>query len=86
MVIAFSSAREDSGAPSPGQGIVADGVEMVYGKGREATVALSGCSFVVEPGSWASVIGPSGCGKSTLLRILANLVESTGGAVSASAG
>ena len=60
-------------------GLVADGVGMVYRRGRAETTALVGCSLNVERGSWASLIGPSGCGKSTLLRIFADIVKPTSG-------
>jgi len=38
-----------------------------------ATVALSGASLTLEPGTTTTLVGPSGCGKTTLLRCLAGL-------------
>ena len=67
--------------PTSQRGIVVDNVDMVFGKGSDATVALRDCSFAVAAGERATLIGPSGCGKSTLLRILANIVEPSSGQV-----
>jgi ABC-2 type transport system ATP-binding protein len=44
-------------------------------------VALDGVSFDAEPGELVAVVGPNGAGKSTLLRIVAGLMEPTGGLV-----
>lgn len=41
--------------------------------------ALKDIDLEVEQGEFISLIGPSGCGKSTLLRLIADLIEPTGG-------
>ncbi|MBK8035038.1 MAG: ABC transporter ATP-binding protein [Chloroflexi bacterium] len=43
--------------------------------------ALEGINLDVQQGEFISLIGPSGCGKSTLLRIIADLVQSSSGAI-----
>jgi NitT/TauT family transport system ATP-binding protein len=43
--------------------------------------ALSGVNLKVEDGDFVSFIGPSGCGKTTLLRVIADLEQATGGAL-----
>jgi len=48
---------------------------------RSSLATLHDVSFAVEDGSWTSCLGVSGCGKTTLLRVLAGLLEPTGGHV-----
>lgn len=43
--------------------------------------ALQDINLEVEEGEFISLIGPSGCGKSTLLRIIADLIQPSGGRV-----
>jgi NitT/TauT family transport system ATP-binding protein len=59
--------------------IEARGVSKTFGGG--AVVALEEASFEIEQGSFVSLVGPSGCGKSTLLRIVAGLIDKTGGSL-----
>ncbi len=55
-------------------------LEKVFNPGRPNQVeALTGVTLDVQPGEFISLIGPSGCGKSTLLRLIADLLEPTGG-------
>ncbi len=55
---------------------------MTFNRGRpNEVVALAPIDLTVAPGELVSLIGPSGCGKSTLLRLIANLIEPTGGSV-----
>lgn len=45
------------------------------------TVALADLTLEVEDGAFLALLGPSGCGKSTALRILAGLIQPSGGQV-----
>ena len=61
--------------------IAIDDLSMIYyGRGTE-TVALQNANLEVNEGEFVSLIGPSGCGKTTLLRIIADLVQPTGGGI-----
>ena len=55
------------------------GLTKTFQKG--GTTALQEIDLELQPGEFVSLIGPSGCGKSTLLRVIADLVEPTGGTV-----
>lgn len=46
-----------------------------------STIALENIDLQVTPGELLFLLGPSGCGKSTLLRIIAGLLEPTGGRI-----
>lgn len=54
-----------------------DTVTKRYGR----THALSGLSVTVERGLITGLLGPNGSGKSTMLKLIAGLVQPTGGAV-----
>ena len=56
--------------------------DMVFNPGRSNEVdALKEIDLTVRSGEFVSLIGPSGCGKSTLLRLVANLLDPTGGTI-----
>lgn len=66
-----------------------DGTTLVtldrIGLAFDGTPVLRGITLSIREGEFVSLIGRSGCGKSTLLRIIAGLLEPTGGAVEATA-
>ena len=45
------------------------------------TVALEDLSMEVRESEFLSLLGPSGCGKSTALRLIAGLLDASGGAI-----
>ncbi|WP_310584643.1 ABC transporter ATP-binding protein [Deinococcus sp.] len=56
-------------------------LSMVFQVPGGQTVALQDANLSIERGEFISLIGPSGCGKTTLLRLLADLVQPTGGQI-----
>lgn len=67
---------------APAAEIELEHVSMVYQTdGGEAVKALSDVSLGISKGEFISLLGPSGCGKTTLLRIIADLLQPTGGTV-----
>ena len=57
--------------------VAGHGVGKTFANGT--VVALENAEFGVRKGSFVALVGPSGCGKSTLLRLIAGLIEPTGG-------
>jgi NitT/TauT family transport system ATP-binding protein len=55
-------------------------LRQTFGKDDGSSVtALDGITFDIGRHEFIAVLGPSGCGKSTLLRLIAGLIEPTGG-------
>ncbi|MDI3328817.1 MAG: ABC transporter ATP-binding protein [Alicyclobacillaceae bacterium] len=61
--------------------ILVDQVSMRFESHGQSVTALESVSFAVAPGEFISLLGPSGCGKTTLLRLIADLLEPTGGRI-----
>ena len=58
--------------------ILVTGAEKVFGNG---TRALDPIDLSIRQGEFITLLGPSGCGKSTLLKMVANLLEPSGGKI-----
>ena len=56
-------------------------VSHVFAAGEQSLHVLEEITLEVEPGELHAILGPSGCGKTTLLRIIAGLVDPSGGSV-----
>jgi NitT/TauT family transport system ATP-binding protein len=55
-------------------------VGLTFGTSRGRPI-LNDVNFDVLEGEFLCIVGPSGCGKTTLLRLLAGLLQPTGGAI-----
>lgn len=62
--------------------IEARDLDLTFQTGDGPVHALSKINLTVRQGEFVSFIGPSGCGKTTLLRVIADLEQPTGGAIS----
>ncbi|MFA6133145.1 MAG: ABC transporter ATP-binding protein [Phycisphaerae bacterium] len=60
-------------------GIRLDNMAKVYGSGGSAVRAVDDVNLSIETGEFFFLLGPSGCGKTTLLRMIAGLIDPTGG-------
>ena len=58
-----------------------DAIRKVYGRRRNAVLALEGVTIGFERSTFTAVMGPSGSGKSTLLNVAAGLDRPTSGSV-----
>jgi len=61
--------------------VKATGVGKTFPTKAGDVIALTDVDLEVAAGEFVSLIGPSGCGKSTLLRLIADLDQSTTGAL-----
>ncbi len=56
-----------------------DGLRKVFKTDDDEVVAIDDFSINVKKGELVSLLGPSGCGKTTILRLIAGLIEPSGG-------
>ena len=61
--------------------VEARGLSLTFGAKDGPVHALENVDLEIGAGDFVSLIGPSGCGKTTLLRVIADLEQPTGGAV-----
>src|SRR5262252_630291 len=61
--------------------IVCKDASMVFHASGGSVHALGNVSLDVQRGEFVSLIGPSGCGKSTLLRLIADVLQPSGGTI-----
>ncbi|MFV0375067.1 ABC transporter ATP-binding protein [Microbacterium sp.] len=58
-----------------------DGVSKRYGDSQTGTLTVRELTFEIGAGEIVTVVGPSGCGKTTILKLMAGLLEPTGGRI-----
>ncbi len=56
-------------------------LSKIYKKDEKETVAIDHFNLDIKKGELISIVGPSGCGKTTILRMIAGLLEPTGGEI-----
>ncbi|KMK66625.1 ABC transporter ATP-binding protein [Puniceibacterium sp. IMCC21224] len=61
--------------------ISARNLDLTFQTGDGPVQALSDVDLDIAKGEFVSFIGPSGCGKTTFLRVMADLEQPTGGAI-----
>ncbi len=62
--------------------IQADNLSLTFQTNDGPVHALKDVNLTINKGDFVSFIGPSGCGKTTFLRVMADLEQPTGGAIS----
>ena len=75
--------KQRPGATTEAGRIAIEGVGKVFTprRGSEPVEAVREVDVDVSPGEFVSLVGPSGCGKSTLLKMIAGLLEPSGGRI-----
>ncbi len=58
-----------------------ESLKKFYPTGTGQLHAVDGVDLKIAPGESLGLVGESGCGKSTLVRVLARLIDATGGAI-----
>ena len=58
-----------------------EGVDMHYGRGKNAVQAISDVTLNIHKGEFIAVVGPSGCGKSSLMKLISGLHMASKGKV-----
>ena len=81
LVMSTNSAVAAPKEASPPIAVDMRGLSLTYGSADAPVVALSDIDLAIRAGEFVSLIGPSGCGKTTLMRVIADLVQPTGGSI-----
>ncbi|HYM31165.1 MAG TPA: ABC transporter ATP-binding protein [Candidatus Cybelea sp.] len=76
---AMLRASSPPGAEAAEKAVVFRGVSVRFTTERGTVTALENIDLEIARGSFLTLLGPSGCGKSTLLRVIADLIQPTGG-------
>ncbi len=56
-------------------------LKKVYGKGKDAKVAVDGISLSIPKGSFFGLLGPNGAGKSTTIHCITGITQPTSGSI-----
>ena len=73
--------KEAAAASAQAPAIELDAVRMAFGAGSHRKEALKGVSATIPAGRITGLVGPDASGKTTLMRLLAGLMEPTGGSL-----
>jgi ABC-2 type transport system ATP-binding protein len=66
--------------PKKGEGL-RGAIRHLFAPQYDERVAVAGVSFTIEPGEAVAYVGPNGAGKSTTIKMLAGILEPSGGSV-----
>ena len=74
--------RPQSAAADGREAVRCERVTVRFTTERGTVTALENIDLAIPSGAFLTLLGPSGCGKSTLLRVMADLIDPTGGTIS----
>src|SRR3954451_3812144 len=80
--MAVALARKDPAPAASAEAVQCERVTVRFTTERGTVTALENIDLAIPRGSFLTLLGPSGCGKSTLLRVMADLIEPSGGRIS----
>ena len=79
--MAVALARTAAAPADSAEAVRCERVTVRFTTERGTVTALENVDLSIARGSFLTLLGPSGCGKSTLLRVMADLIEPTGGKI-----
>ena len=77
-----TAVKSEAGKSTTPEGdmIVAEGIDKVYqARNGDPIIALDRINLAIKKNEFVTLVGPSGCGKSTLLKMIAALIDPSGG-------